>query len=255
MRGVEDAVAALPDDAVATVTASPTRGMEPTMELAAQLVAAGHRAVPHLSARLVASRDHLDELLARMEELGILEAFVIAGDAPQPAGPYPGAVELLEEMSERGHGLTEVGISGYPERHPFLDDQTTITAMAAKAPHATYVVSQICYEPTTIRGWISALRARGVDLPVHVGLPGVIDRRRLLALSLKVGMGDSVRYLSKQGETATRLLTGYTPDELLHGLIDLLGDPAEGIAGWHLFTFNEVARTEAWRRQLLAGLG
>lgn len=252
MRGVEGAVEALPPGAVVTITASPTRGMEPTMQLAAQLVAAGHHAVPHLSARLVASRGHLDELLARMDELGIVEAFVIAGDAAEPAGPYAGAVELLETMNERGHGLQDVGISGYPERHPLLDDRTTVVAMTAKASHATYIVSQICYEPATIRAWITAVRQRGVTLPIHIGLPGVVERRRLLTLSLRVGLGDSVRYLSKQSETATRMLAGYTPDELVHGLADLLADPTAGIAGWHLFTFNEVARTEAWRQHQLA---
>lgn len=253
MRGVELALAALPVASVVTITASPSRGMEPTMELAARAVDAGHRVVPHLSARLVGSPSHLDDLIARLASLGIVEAFVIAGDAPQ-AGPYAGAVELLDAMAERGHHLEHVGISGYPERHPILDDRTTIAAMSAKARHATYIVSQICFDAATIRSWITAVRQRGVELPIHLGLPGIVDRRRLLGLSLKVGLGDSVRYLGKQSETATHLLGGYRPDELLYGLADLLADPVGRVAGWHLFTFNEVARTDEWRRRLIAEL-
>lgn len=254
MRGVEEQLDHLPADAVVTVTASPTRGLEPTLDLATVVAARGHRVVPHLAARSVSSGGHLAEVLARIRELGAREVFVVAGDRAQQAGPYAGAVELLAAMAEHGHQLEEVGISGYPERHPFLDDRTTIEAMTAKSRYATYIVSQICYEPAIVRSWITAVRARGIELPIHVGLPGVVDRRRLLRLSVRLGLGDPLRYLSKQSETAGRLLRGYQPDALVHGLADLAADPARGVAGWHLFTFNEVARTDEWRRQLLATL-
>ncbi|MFP4636575.1 MAG: methylenetetrahydrofolate reductase [Nitriliruptoraceae bacterium] len=252
MKGVEEQIEYLPTDAVVTVTASPTKGMDATLDLAARVAQRGPTVVPHLSARLIGGRSHLEELLARLRELGIVEAFVIAGDATEAAGPYEGAVELLEEMATLDHDLADVGITGYPERHAFIPDRTTIEAMERKAPHATYIVSQICYDATVIRGWISALRLRGVTLPVFVGIPGVIDRSRLLRVSLRVGLGDSVRYLKKQHEVATKMMAGYTPDELVAGLADLVGDPYAGVLGWHVFTFNEVERTDRWRQELLA---
>lgn len=255
MKGIDDQLAFLPDDAVVTVTASPSKGMDATMELVDRVVAAGHRVVPHLSARLVKDRAHLEDLLGRIRDLGIVEVFVVAGDAPEPAGAYPGAVELLEEMATLAHGLTHVGITGYPEPHAFISDRAAIDAMSRKAPHATYIVSQICYDPVVIRGWIGALRARGVELPVFLGVPGVIDRSRLLRVSMRVGLGDSVRYLRKQHEVATKLVSGYTPDELMHDLADLVDDPYTGVAGWHIFTFNEVERTQRWRQDLLATTG
>jgi methylenetetrahydrofolate reductase (NADPH) len=252
MRGIEAELEHLPPGAVVTITASPTRGLQPTLDLAEQVVGRGHHAVPHLSARLVESAAHLDELVARMVELRLSEVFVIAGDVGEPAGPYEGAADLLEAMAEGGHAFAQVGISGYPERHPVIPDATTIDAMHRKAPHATYIVSQICFDASTTRSWIDAVRDRGITLPIHVGLPGVIDRPRLLRLSLRVGLGDSARFLSHQSRLGGRLLAGYQPDELVHGLADLVADPVRGVAGWHLFTFNEVERTEAWRRQLLA---
>lgn len=252
MKGVEEQLAFLPAGATVTITASPTRGIAATLELAQQVAGLGHRTVPHLSARLVEGRDHLARILAELETWGIHEVFVPAGDAELPAGPYEGAADLLEEMSDLGHHLTGVGITGYPESHAFIPDATTIAEMSRKAPHATTIVSQICYDPSIIRGWVTAVRARGIELPIHLGVPGVIDRAKLLRVSLRVGLGDSIRYLRKQHEVATRLLTGYTPDELITSLADLLEDPAAGVAGWHLFTFNEVERTERWRQELLA---
>ncbi len=255
MKGIDEQLAFLPDDAVVTVTASPTKGMDATMELVGRVVAAGHRVVPHLSARLVKDRAHLEDLLARIRDLGIIEVFVVAGDAADAVGPYAGAVELLEEMATVDHGLTHVGITGYPEPHAFISDRAAIDAMARKAPHATYIVSQICYDPVVIRGWIANLRARGIELPVYLGVPGVIDRSRLLRVSLRVGLGDSVRYLRKQHEVAAKLVSGYTPDELMEDLADLVDDPYTGVAGWHIFTFNEVERTQRWRQDLLATTG
>ena len=255
IKGVEAQLQHLPAGQTVTVTASPSKGLEPTLELAERLASDGHHAVPHLSARLVAGRDELARILARLERAGIDEVFVPAGDAEVPAGPYEGAADLLEDMGVIGHHLTGIGITGYPESHAFIPDATTIAEMTRKAPYATSIVSQICYDPKTIRRWVAAVRARDIDLPIHLGIPGVIDRAKLLRVSLRVGLGDSVRFLRKQQEVATRMLTGYTPDELIADLHDLVSDRAAGIAGWHLFTFNEVERTERWRQELLIERG
>ena len=252
MKGVEAQLAHLPPNALVTVTASPTKGIQATLDLAAEVVALGHRVVPHLSARLMSGMDHLEGVLYQLSQLAVREVFVIAGDASEPAGPFEGAADLLEAMHELGHGFEKVGITGYPERHAFIPDQTTIEAMARKVPYATHIVSQICYDPDVIRQWVHAVRARGVQLPIFIGLPGVIDRARLLRVSMRVGLGDSVRFLSKQSEVATRMLSGYQPDELILALSDLVGHPDHDVAGWHLFTFNEVERTERWRQEMLA---
>lgn len=254
MKGVEEQIPHLPPGAVVTVTASPTKGLDATLELTRIVVARGLRAVPHLSARLFTGRDHVARVLDELNQLGVVEAFVPAGDIEVARGPYEGAAELLEEMTGLGHGLQHIGITGYPEAHAFIPDRTTIEAMDRKAPHASHIVSQICYDPTTIRAWIDAIRARGVTLPVFLGVPGVIDRARLLKVSMRVGLGDSVRFLRKQHEVAGRMLAGYQPDDLIEALTDLIDDPHGGVRGWHLFTFNEVERTERWRQTLLTRL-
>lgn len=252
MRGVGDQIDELPPGATVTVTSSPSQGLDATFELAERLVRRGFDVVPHLAARQVVDRTHLAEVLDRLAELAVRDVFVVAGDAAQPAGAFPGSVDLLRAMSELGHDLEQVGITGYPESHAVIDDATTIRAMFDKAPHATYIVSQICYDPATTAGWIRSVRARGVELPIFVGLPGVVDRVRLLRISLRVGLGDSLRFLSKGSGVASRLLTGYAPDELVDGLATTVADPAARVVGWHFFTFNEVARTVAWWRDVAA---
>jgi methylenetetrahydrofolate reductase (NADPH) len=210
--------------------------------------------VPHLAARLVVDRVHLHELLARLDELGLREVFVVAGDIGQPAGAFEGAAELLAAMGEAGHALEEIGITGYPESHAFISDETTIQAMFEKAPLATYIVSQICFSPQVIGTWIRRVRDRGVELPIHVGLPGPVAAGKLLRFSGRIGLGESARFLRRHGNWAGRLLLprAYRPERLLDRLAADLCRPDNRVAGLHVFTFNEIEQAERWRDETIA---
>ncbi|GAA2346680.1 methylenetetrahydrofolate reductase [Saccharopolyspora halophila] len=237
-----------------TVTASAAKGIEPTLDTAARLTALGLHVVPHLAARSVGDRAHLRAITDRLAGLGVTEVFVVAGDANQPAGEFADSLSLLQAMDEVPNRPGRIGISGYPERHAFIPDASAIRSMSDKARYADYVVSQICFDPETISAWARDVQFRGVGLPIYVGAPGVVDARRLLRIALKIGLGESTRFLRKQYGTVSRMLTRYTPEELFDELAPQLIDPATGIAGWHLFTFNEIARTVQWRDELIARL-
>ena len=103
------------------------------------------------------------------------EVFVPAGDADPPAGEFHGAADLLRAMGELRGPFDEIGITGYPESHHVISDEETIQAMFAKAPMATCIISQICFDAGVIEGWIREVRARGTDLPIWIGLPGIVD--------------------------------------------------------------------------------
>ena len=246
----------VPRDVKITVTASPRHGIARTLELAEEIARRGYRVAPHLSARLIRDERELAEILARLSEAGLRDVFVVAGDAKHPVGRFAGAHELLTAMTGLGHDLDHIGITGYPESHPFISDETTIQAMYDKAPHATYIVSQVCFDPRTIAWWIGAVRERGVDLPIDIGIPGVAARTKLLRVARRIGVGQSIRFLSKRRTWIAQLLkaAGYSPDHIVEGLAPTLVDPAAGIAGFHVYTFNEIVATETWRRTTLARL-
>jgi methylenetetrahydrofolate reductase (NADPH) len=253
LEGIEDEVGEhVPRDVKMTVTSSPKRGIEATLRLSEELATRGFDVGPHLATRLVADTGHLSDIVERLRAVGVREVLVIGGDVRQPIGRFASSAELLAALDDLGHPFDEIGIAGYPESHPFISDEGTIQAMFDKAPFATYVVSQLCLDPRVIAGWIRAVRKRGVTLPIYVGIPGVIPRRKLLRISTRIGVGESTRFLRKHGNVIGRLLLrgNMGPGYLVDGLARL----DTHVAALHVYTFNELAETERWRQERLAHL-
>jgi methylenetetrahydrofolate reductase (NADPH) len=231
-------------------------GIENTLALAEELAERGFRVVPHLSARLVRGEGHLKEILRRMERASLRDLFVVGGDVGEPVGPFAGGADLLRAMAEQGHGIERIGVPAYPEGHPLVPEEALLRALAEKQPFASYLVTQICFDPDTILDWLAGIRRKDIRLPAYVGVPGVVERRRLLGISLKIGIGASVRYLRKQRGPLGRLMLhgGYSPDHLVRTLAPHVGDPDYSIRGFHINTFNQIEGTEWWRRGMLDAL-
>lgn len=246
---VDEVYAHLPAGSTVTVTASPAKGMEATLDIAERLSALGFDVVPHLAARMIAGRHELGEITDRLQRAGVTKVFVPAGDAEPGAGSYSSALQVLEDLASAGNPFAEVGITGYPESHPSIHDDLTIQAMWDKRHHATQIVSNLTFDPAVLADWVTRVRARDVHLPILIGLPGPVERVKLLSMATKIGVGESARFLAKNGGLFARIATpgGYDPLRFLGGAAATLGSPEMNVAGLHLFTFNQVAVTEAWR--------
>jgi methylenetetrahydrofolate reductase (NADH) len=251
---VEDAVLEwVPVGVTVTVTASPAKGLDATVDLTERLVGHGYHVVPHLSARLVRDEAHLTDITVRLTASGVDDVFVPAGDADPPAGRFDSALALLDQLTKLGRPFPHVGVTGYPQSHPRIEDDITIQAMWDKRHHATYLVSNLCLDPVVLRRWISRIRARGVRLPLFVGLAGPVDRARLLRMAAKAGVSESARFA--RGHKAWLMRAGapggYQPERLLDRTAAALVAPESAVRGLHVFTFNQIRQTEQWRRSLL----
>jgi methylenetetrahydrofolate reductase (NADPH) len=246
---------ALPAGSLVTVTASPAKGIEATIEIAEVLRSRGHTAIPHLSARMIRDRAHLSELLQRLGAADIRRVFAVGGDAKEP-GDFPDGLSLLRAIDEAGRPLDEIGIPSYPEGHVNVDVEVLLSALKDKQPYADYMATQLCFDPRTIATWVAHMRAEGIQLPMHLGTPGVADIRKLMATAARIGLSDSARYLRKQRRVALRLLFGgaYGPEGLLEGLATAFVDPTADIRALHVFTFNQVEQTVEWQRRMLDAL-
>jgi methylenetetrahydrofolate reductase (NADPH) len=257
LRNAEEAVVEhVPREVPLSVTTTEAKGLTPTIELAERLSGHGFAATPHLAARLVRDAAHLADIVARLREADVTGVFVIGGDATEAAGTFPDALSLLEGLEAGGHHFRQVGIGGYPEGHGHISAELIERALERKAPHATSLITQLCFHPSTTTAWAREVKQRGVDLPIRIGLPGAVTRQKLVRISAGLGLGRSARFLSKQHSMFWRFFLphGYRPDMLVERLAPALGQPDHNVRGFHFFTFNEVARTEAWRQEWLAHL-
>jgi methylenetetrahydrofolate reductase (NADPH) len=252
LRDALEHARSLPPGIATTVTASPTHGIESTIELCEGLIALGHPATPHLAAHMIRDRAHLAELLGRCRSVGIRDAFVVGGDA-KDRGEIHDGLALLRLLEELGHPFEAVGVAGYPEGHPSIPDDVLLSSLKEKQAHATYLTMQMSFDADAIASWIGRIRDSGVTLPIHLGLPGAVHIRRLLRVAARIGVGGSVRYLRKNRQLL-RLLFGrsFTSERLLGSLGPTLADPRADVRSLHLFTFNQVESTVTWQSRMLA---
>lgn len=264
MKSLERAVTELVPSSNVSMTCSPARSIEATLDETAALVAAGHNVAPHIAARMVQTPEHLAAIRQRLVDTGVREIFVVGGDADEP-GCYFDAIEFIAAFIEHDDAdgcdqrqIDHIGYTSYPDTHPFITNEQLHAALHAKqtlildSGRTAHVSTQMCFSADQIRTWLRAERASGFTVPVHLGIPGVIDRTKLMTMGVRLGVGTSLRYLTKNKKALGKMMTqrSFEPDHLLK---PLAGDLAElGIDGIHLYTFNQVEATEVWRSKTLA---
>ncbi len=253
LKSLPDQIPHLPPGARVSVTASPAKGIDATLDWAVRLQTDGFRAIPHLSARMIADRATLAGLLDRARDAGLRHAFVVGGDADEP-GEYLDGLSLLQAMTDLGHPFESIGCPGYPKGHPDIPDDALAAALRDKSPYIAHVTTQMDFDTKAIASWVRDRRAEGFAPDVVIGVPGVADPQKLLSIAARIGVTDAKRFLVKNVRFVTGMARSggfYKPTGFVEDLGPLLSDPAARVTGLHLYTFNAVEATEAWRQSML----
>jgi methylenetetrahydrofolate reductase (NADPH) len=234
------------------VTCSPTKGVDETLDMSERLAERGFKVVPHIAARMVRNKAHLREILARIDQTPIISLFVPGGDGDTPVGEYSKALDLLRDMADIDHKFTAIGIAAHPEGHPAASDEELIEQLLAKQEYANYLVTQMCFDAARVDAWLHEIRERGVHIPAWLGIPGAADRSSLIKTSLRIGVGESVRFLRRQRKKAAHLMVNskFVPDRLQFALAPTIANPVR-VAGQHVFCFNQVEQSEKWRHDFI----
>jgi methylenetetrahydrofolate reductase (NADPH) len=254
LKSIGEAAANAPEGSTLTVTCSPKSGVDATLRSVEEISSHPGTVVPHLAARMVRDRAHLGEVLKAAQRLGIKDVFVPGGDASEPLGEFTSSLELLQAMDELGHPFEEIGVAGYPEGHWMVEHDALYDTLRQKQRFATYVVSQMCFSSESIANWLQTLPAQGIELDPFIGIAGAIDKAKLATIAPKLGIGQSLRFLKHNKGMLGSMLGGltYTPTDLVQELDHRLDGGARPL-GFHIYTFNQVQKTEEWRRQMLGG--
>ena len=227
------------------------------IEAARQLTAAGFQPVPHVPARFVRDEQDLRARVKALAEAGASSMLVLGGGAPEPIGRYDAAIQLLRTGVFQEHGVKRIGMAGHPEGNPDITkvhgEAVLLEALVEKQAYLKdnglegFIATQFLFEAEPVAEWAKTLRARGIDLPIHVGVPGPATIKTLVKYAAMCGVGNSARFIRKQALNITKLLTVNTPDDFVAGLAQLhYVRPDLGIAGPHLYPFGGFDKLFDW---------
>lgn len=213
----------------------------------------GMNPVPHIAPRQLASPEAATDFLRRLRDgAGATRALLVAGDCEQ-VGPYASSGAFLATGLLEAHGIRSIGVAGYPEGHPRLDADALDAALDRKIEEAgrrgieLYAVTQFCFDGDAVLAWLARLRARGVVLPVRVGIAGPARIRTLLAYAARCGIGNSIRAVRAHAISLPHLLAEHRSDEVLRRIAG--GGAGLGVAGVHCFPFGGFAHAARWLRE------
>jgi methylenetetrahydrofolate reductase (NADPH) len=234
------------------ITFLPNEMMDARIAAAAEVRALGFEPMPHLSARRITSHEELEQIVARtVAEAGVKRMFLVAGDPPVPAGPFADTMALLATGLFERHGIRAIGIAGHPEGHPWMTDGQCWEALEAKHAElesrgiATLIVTQFGFDAGPFLSWLRTLRARGLDVPVRIGVPGPAGVATLMRFAARCGVGASAGVMAKYGISLTRLIGSAGPDALVDQLGKELG-PEHGPVRLHFYPFGGLEKTVDW---------
>ena len=240
------------------VTCLPGTPYHHILSISRRLRQIGMNPVPHIAARRLVNATVAAEYLARLrDEAGVTRAMLIAGDSQAAVGPYASSLAVLETGLLQAHGIRSIGIAGYPEGHGRIAAQALLDALDGKIEYAKshgiepFVVSQFCFDGDAVVDWLEKLRARGVTLPVRVGVAGPAKVRTLLNYGMRCGIGDSLRAFGSQPVSLTRLLMHHGPEKTVR----TIAQSAErlGVAGLHFYPFGGFAESARWINSVSTG--
>lgn len=228
---------------------------------AARIRRDGMRPVPHIAARSLSGEAALEDYVSRLVgEAGVDQALAIAGGIARPSGAFDSTIQVLRSGILARHGIRRIGVAGHPEGSPDIPEPEIRRALHDKQDLARstgldmYIATQFCFDARAIIRWDRALRADGIDLPVHIGIAGPAKLKSLIDYARMCGIGASMRVLTRQAGNLARLTKTSMPDRLVTALAQhRQADPACGIVQAHLFPFGGLARTGRWLAQMLDG--
>lgn len=255
---VEDFRALLPAGTrvyIAHIEGTPIDEMVST---ARRLAGDGFQVMPHFPARIIPDANVLGDWIARYQgEAGVEQALVLAGGVERPAGSFDNSMQLLETGLFDKAGFKRLHVAGHPEGNRDIDPdggRSNVDAalrwkndFAARTDAEMAIVTQFAFDPAPMIAWAEAVRAAGIDLPIHIGVAGPAKLQTLIKFAIACGVGPSLKVLQKRAMDVTKLVLPYEPDEIVSALAHhKAGNPDFAIAKVHFFPLGGIKACAEW---------
>jgi methylenetetrahydrofolate reductase (NADPH) len=240
---------------IAHIEGTPIEDMVAT---AKRIAAEGYAVMPHFPARIIKDKDVLDDWIARYQgEANVTQALILAGGVTKPHGDFDSSMELLESGLFDKAGFTRLHVAGHPEGNKDIDpDGTNLNVDAAlqwkqkfseRSDAEMALATQFAFEAGPIIEWANAIKAAGVDIPIHIGIAGPAKLQTLIKFAIACGVGASLKVLQKRAMDVTKLLLPYEPTDVITQLAaHKAKNPDFNISHVHFFPLGGIKTNANW---------
>ena len=243
------------------VTFLPGSDPEDTYLVAKRLHEEGMIPIPHIAARSVKDKKHLEKILSTLvKKASVKEVLVIGGGVNKPMGEFESSMQILKTGILQANGITEIGVAGHPEGSPDISDVEIRQALHEKNELAIkenlnmYIETQFCFEADMVLAWEKKVRKDGNKLPIRIGIPGPATIKTLFKFAQISGIGPSMKFISKQARNVAKLMTIQSPHHLLSELaIGMEEDKDCLIKHFHFYPFGGFVRTAKYAKAISDG--
>jgi methylenetetrahydrofolate reductase (NADPH) len=232
--------------------------IEDMLATAKRIAAEGYAVMPHFPARIIKDKDVLGDWIARYKgEANVTQALILAGGVTKPHGDFDSSMELLESGLFDQAGFTRLHVAGHPEGNKDIDpDGTNLNVDAAlqwkqkfseRSNAEMALATQFAFEAVPIIEWTNAIKAAGVDIPIHIGIAGPAKLQTLIKFAIACGVGASLKVLQKRAMDVTKLLLPYEPNDIITQLAAYKAkNPDFNISHVHFFPLGGIKTNANW---------
>jgi len=249
---LREAAPRIPELTPIAVTFLPGETLEARLVAAREVRALGFEPMPHFSARRFKSADEFRTMVERMvAEADVRRCFAIAGDSPEPEGPYAETSDLIATGLFESNGIIAIGLAGHPQGHPNMSEEECFAvlekkyAMIHERGMKPLIVTQFGFDPEAFLQWLIALRERGIDAPVRIGVPGPTNIASLLKFAARCGVEASASVMKKYGVSITKLIGVAGPDRMVDAFATGVRTEHHPVR-LHFYPFGGLTRTVEW---------
>ena len=239
------------------VTFLPDDKSENVIETSKKLKLEGFDVIPHLPARTMLSKIQIEKYIGKLSEVSGCNKILLIGGGGKQMGDISSSLEVLQTDLLSKYNFKEVGVAGHPEGNPDIPNKELDKAIIEKnkfsknADFKIYLATQFFFEAYSLIEWEKHLKKIGNQLEIHAGIPGPASLKTLIAYAKSCGIGNSLRFLSKQAFNIAKLASTKTPDKLIYDLASYKNSCNQSnLQKLHFYAFGGIKKTSYWLNSL-----
>ena len=218
----------------------------------------GFNPIPHLPARTIKNFNELESYIGNLSEIAGVNKILIIGGTGAQKGNISSSIEILNTGLLDKFKYNQIGLAGHPEGNPDINDNDLDKAIidknnfSKKTDAKLYLVTQFFFEAQSFIKWEKHLKTLENKLEIHAGIPGPANIKTLITFAKSCGIGNSIKFLTKQALNISKIASTNAPDKLINDLANYKKLNSDSkLIKVHFYPFGGMKRTSSWVNALI----